>query len=99
VIRLSRQAQAQVTSLLRHFEAQERLEAANNLRSALIHASDRIILGHGLFFDVPRPYPGLVRPGWRWTKEGPYWIAFSSGSSAPIIRAVFHASANIPDRL
>jgi plasmid stabilization system protein ParE len=99
VIRLSRKAQAQVASLVRHFEALERPEATRNLRAVLIRASARITLCHGLFFDAPRPYPGLLRLGWRWTKEGPYWIAHSLHRSAPVIQAVFHEAANIPDRL
>jgi plasmid stabilization system protein ParE len=99
VIRLSRQAQAQINSLFWHFEAQDRPEASSNLRAVLIRVSERIKLGHGLFFDAPRPYPALLRPGWRWTKEGPYWIAYSVRGSVPVIRAVFHASANIPGRL
>jgi hypothetical protein len=41
----------------------------------------------------------LLRPGWRWTKEGRYWIAFSPAKGGPIIRAIFYEAANIPDRL
>ncbi len=99
MIRLSRKAQGQVASLVRHFEALERPEATKNLRVALVSASKRITLGQGLFFDAPRPYPGLVRTGWRWTKEGPYWVAFSIRGATPVIQVVFHDSANIPERL
>jgi plasmid stabilization system protein ParE len=99
VIRLSRKAQGQVASLVRHFEALERPEATRNLRAALVRASERITRGQGLFFDAPRPYPGLTRSGWRWTKEGPYWDAFSLRGATPVIQVVFHDSANIPERL
>jgi plasmid stabilization system protein ParE len=99
VIRLSRKAQGQVASLVRHFETLEMPEATKNLRAALLRASERINLGQGLFFDAPRPDPGLVRPGWRWTKEGPYWIAYSSRGTTHVIQVVFHDAANIPERL
>ncbi len=99
MIRLSRKAQAQVASLSRHYEELERAEAILNLRASLARASERIMLGQGLFFDAPRPYPAIVRPGWRWTKEGSYWIAYSSRNATPVIQAVFHDAANIPERL
>ena len=99
MIRLSRVAQRQVAALVRHFEAIERPEALENLRAALIRASDRIVDGRGLFYDAPRPYPDASRPGWRWTKEGAYWIAYAPDRGSPVIRAVFHAAADIPRRL
>lgn len=53
----------------------------------------------GLFYNAARPYPSLVRPGWKWTKEGRYWIAFREGKHGPAISAIFHEAADIPRRL
>ncbi len=48
---------------------------------------------------APRPYPRLQRPGWLWLKEPPYWIAHAADARGPVIRAIFHESADMPARL
>jgi plasmid stabilization system protein ParE len=99
VIRVSRAARAQVASLAKWYADRNRPEAVRNLRSAIVAAADRIVAQRGTFFWAPRPYPDLARPGWRWLKEGPYWIAYAPDRSGPVIRAVFYAAADIPNRL
>jgi hypothetical protein len=53
----------------------------------------------GLFCDAPRPYPWLSDQGFRWTKEGPYWIAFGEADEGPILVGIFHDSADIGGRI
>ncbi len=48
---------------------------------------------------APRPYPALTRVGWLWLKQGPYWFAYVDHPNGATIQAVFHESANIPQRL
>ena len=99
MILLSRFADGQLNSLVAHFEAKDRPEAVRNLIAAVARAAERIANDRGNFFDAPRPYPGLTRPGWRWLKERSYWIAFAADGPDTEIRAIFHEAANIPARL
>lgn len=99
MIPLSRLAKAQLDALTAYYVERGRDEAADRLAERIERASSRIQSGQGLFFDAPRPYPGVARNGWRWTKEGPYWIAFARDARGPVIRAVFHDAADIPRRL
>ena len=99
MIRLSPAAERQLDELTRHYAERERDEAIDRVVDSVERASARYLANRGLFYDAPRPYPSLLRPGWRWTKEGPYWIAFSPSPIGPLIRAVFHDSADIPRRL
>jgi plasmid stabilization system protein ParE len=99
VIRLSRKARAQVSSLASYYEDLERPEAVRNLRAIIARASERIEAQRGLFLPAPRPYPNLSRPGWRWLKEGSYWIAYSSEPGGAAIQVVFHETADIPRRI
>ena len=99
MIPLSPAAEQQLNELTRFYAERERDAAIDNMVDSVERASTRYLANQGLFYDAPRPYPALLRPGWRWAKEGRYWIAFSSGRNGPVIRAIFHDAADIPGRL
>ena len=99
MIPLSRTAERQLDELTRHYAGRERDEAIEHLIQSVERASARYQARRGLFYNAPRPYPSLVRPGWKWTKEGRYWIAFREGKHGPVISAIFHEAADIPRRL
>ena len=99
MIRLSPAARAQVANLASYYADRDRVEAIRNLRTALAQAGNRITAGRGRFFEAPRPYPALTRPGWRWLIEGAYWIAFAPAGDDFVICAVFHETANMPSRI
>ena len=48
---------------------------------------------------MPEPYPSLSDLGFRWTKEGRYWIAFEETDAGPVVAGVFYETADIPNRL
>jgi len=85
VIPLSSSAEKQLDELTRYYADLGRDAAIDNLADSLERASTRYLAGRGLFYDTPRPYPTLLRPGWRWTKEGSYWIAFYSVAGGSVI--------------
>jgi plasmid stabilization system protein ParE len=92
-------AQEQVLALQRHFKARGRPEAIRNLALAIEDAAERISRAPEAGLRAPRPYPGLVRPGWRWLKTGAYWFAYVSHDQGATVAGVFHESADIPNRL
>ena len=79
MIAVSRRAGAQIRGLVANFEELDRTQAAANLLAALERASGRIVGAPNAGLLAPRPYPGLARLGFRWVKEGPYWIALYDG--------------------
>ena len=85
--------------LVAYYELLGRDEAIARLRQCIVTTSDRYAVTRGLFYSAPRPYPLLVRSGFRWTKEGPYWIAFDGTATEPLISALFHETADIAGRL
>ncbi len=97
MIPLSPEAERQLDGLLRHYEALGRLEAAERLFKSLERASRRILLTPDVGLNAPRPYPAAQRLGFRWIKEGRYWIAYTRVSD-PLIVGVFYDAANIPGR-
>ena len=99
MIPFSPRARQQLEELTRHYADRGRDLAIDRLIDSVERASARYLANRGQFFDAPRPYPALLRRGWRWTKEGRYWIAFSSAKDGAIIRAIFYESAEIPGRL
>jgi plasmid stabilization system protein ParE len=92
-------ARRQLDALTRYYAERGRVDVIDHLIESIERACIRQTAGRGLFYDSPRPYPTLLRPGWRWTKEGSYWIAFSPGKDGFVIRAIFHEAANIPGRM
>ncbi|MCB8875641.1 type II toxin-antitoxin system RelE/ParE family toxin [Acidisoma silvae] len=98
MIALSPEAEAQVDSLIAHFEARGRIEAARNLLNALEKASHRIVSAPHAGLLAPRPYPSLKRQGRRWIIEERYWISYSL-TVPPVISGVFYVTPNIPNRL
>ncbi len=98
MISFSPRAKRQLDDLTRHYAERGRDAAIDNLVDSVERASARYLANHGLFYDAPRSYPTLLRPEWRWTKEGRYWIAFSSAKAGPVIRAIFYEAANMPGR-
>jgi plasmid stabilization system protein ParE len=99
VIRLSRKARTQLSSLAAYYEDKHRPEAVRNLRAAITRASERIETQRGLFFSAPRPYRTFTHPRWIWLKEGTYWIAYSAEPDGAVIQVVFHEAADIPNRI
>lgn len=99
MIPLSPAAERQLDELTRYYAERGRDVAIDNLVSSVERASARYLAKRGPFYDAPRPYPALLRPGWRWAKEGRYWIAFSPAENGSVIRAIFYEAANIPRRL
>lgn len=74
------------------------MQAAANLLASLERASERIVHAPNAGLLAPRPYPALAHFGFRWIKEGPYWVAYMTESS-PIIVGVYHEAADIPNRV
>jgi len=74
------------------------MQAAENLLSALERASERIVRSPDFGLPAPRPYPGLASLGFRWIKEGSYWIAYMTGDDL-MIAGVYHEAADIPNRI
>jgi plasmid stabilization system protein ParE len=95
VIDLTPEAEAHLDRLAAHYEALNRLDAAENLLKGLEAAKARISAKPGRIYSAPRPYPALEYLGWRWLLERHYWIAYSK-EKPPLITAIFHESANIP---
>ena len=56
MIRLSRTARSQISSLARYYADLDRPEAVRNLRAIVARAGERIEAGRGQFFPAPRPY-------------------------------------------
>jgi plasmid stabilization system protein ParE len=75
--RLSPEAEAQLDSLIAHYEALGRVEASINLLNALERAKARISERPEAGLPAPRPYPALAKAGRRWIIEGTYWISYS----------------------
>ena len=98
MISLSLEAEAQLDALLTHYERLDRLRATENLLGAMERASERISRRPDAGLAAPRPYPSLAHLGFRWVKEGSYWIAYAL-RDAPAIVGVFHESADIPNRI
>ncbi len=99
MIALAPAAERQLEALTRHYAERGRDAAIDRLVDSLERAGARYLAGRGLFYDAPRPYPTMLRPGWRWTKQGRYWIAFSRDEQGVVVRALFYEGANMPDRL
>ena len=78
VISLTPAADAQGESLLDHFDRLDRTEAIRSLLQALEDAKLRIERAPLAGLPAPRPYPSLVRLGFRWIKIGAYWFAYTS---------------------
>lgn len=98
MIGFSPEAEAQIDSLIAHFEAKGRIEATVNLLKALENARNRIAAAPEAGLLAPRPYPSLSRYGRRWIIEERYWISYSL-TTPPVISGVFYVTANIPGRL
>ncbi len=94
---LAPEARDQLARLRRHYLDRDRPEAAEKLRGAVAEAVARIQAAPLRGLPAPRPYPQLASPGRLWIKSGPYWIAYSPAPMA--ITAIFHESADIPNRL
>ena len=99
MIRLSPEAERQLDELALHYAERGRDEAIDNLAGAVERACERYAEGRGSFYDAPRPYPTVRQPGWRWTKEGRYWLAFTADAHGPIVAAIFFETADLPRRI
>jgi plasmid stabilization system protein ParE len=94
VVPLSPTARADLRALIAHYEAKDRLEAAESLLVAVTSAQARILRPRGMVYDAPRPYPELKRLGFLWIIERHYWVAYED--KPPLITAIFHETADIP---
>ncbi len=92
-------AQAQLEALEQHYASLNRDRAVIRMAQALAVAADRIAAQTGPFFPAPRPYPDLASFGWRWLKEGRYWIGFTAIAEGHAVMAVFFDGADIPRRI
>jgi len=99
LIEYSPSARRHVLELRRHYVARERPEAILNLVRAIEDANRRISRSPSSGIPAPRPYPGLARRGLLWVKSGAYWFGYVASRDAAVVAAVFHETANIPDRL
>ena len=99
MISLTAAAEAAFTALADHYQSLGRDRAIDRLRVAVEVACARYENGRGLLYDAPRPYPALADLGFRWTKEGSYWIAFERTAVGPVVPGIFHERADIPNRL
>jgi len=99
LIAFSPRAKRQLDELTSHYAEHGRDVAIDRLVESIERASARYLGNRGQFYDAPRPYPTLLRRGWRWTKEGRYWIAFGPAKDGAVIRAIFYETANMPERL
>jgi len=99
MVLLTGAAQAQFEALERHYAKLDRDLATIRMMEAVASAIARIEQQTGPFWPAPRPYPDLAEYGWRWLKEGRYWIAFASISEGYAITGIFFETANIPGRL
>jgi hypothetical protein len=99
VIPLSAAAEAALDGLTAHYTALGRDRAIDRLIESLQTACARFEARRGLFLDAPRPYPSLGDLGFRWTKQGPYWVAFQETDAGPVVAGVFYETADIPNRL
>ena len=89
----------ELDALTVHYAALGRDRAIDRLVASVETACARHESGRGLFYNAPRPYPGLADLGFRWTKEGPYWIAFEETGAGPVMAGIFHEVADMPNRL
>jgi hypothetical protein len=91
-------AQSQLEALERHYDRLNRDLATIRMTEAVAMAAGRIEDNPGPFWAAPRPYPDLSDLGWRWLKEGRYWVAFAGIPGGHAITGVFFDTANIPAR-
>jgi plasmid stabilization system protein ParE len=98
VIPFSRHAEWQLSSLYRHYEELDRLDAVRNLTAALRQVCEAIERDPAVGLAAPRPYPQLARPGRAWVKAGRYWVAYRT-TPRLLITGIFYETANIPDRV
>jgi hypothetical protein len=99
VIRVIARARAQIAILTAYYVDRDRDDAIKNLKRAVITACNRILVQIGPFYPAPRPYPSIARPGWLWLKTGSCWVVLGETGTGYVIHALFHESANIPDRM
>ena len=99
MIPLSSAAESALATLTEHYAALGRDRAIDRLVACVEAACARYEQKRGLFYDSPRPYPRLRDLGFRWTKEGAYWIAFAVADAGPVLVAIFHDAADIPNRV
>lgn len=98
MIRLSPEALTHLRDLLDHYESLDRLAASENLLKSLDQARQQIAARPEAGLPAPRPYKQLARLGLRWLKSGPYWISYTP-TTPPLIAGIFHATADIPNRI
>lgn len=99
MIALSAAAEAAMDALTEHYAALGRDRAIDRLIECVETACARYEARRGRFLDAPRPYPKLADLGFRWTKDGSYWVAFQETGAGPVVAGIFYETADIPNRL
>jgi len=66
--------------------------------TSLDHAREQIASHPESGLTAPRPYRELARVGLRWIKSSPCGIYYTT-TKPPLIAGIFHATADIPNRL
>jgi hypothetical protein len=99
MIPLSAAAESELDARTRRYKSLRRDRAIDRLVSAVQIACDHYEMRRGLSYDAPRPGPALADLGFRWTKDGSYWIAFEKTTAGPVVSGIFHEAADIPNRL
>lgn len=85
--------------LFEHYVARDRDGAARNLLQAVGEALDRIEANPLAGLPHPRPYPGMARWGFRWTKVGRYWFGYAVTAEGPVLTNVLYDTADLPGRV
>jgi len=92
-IRLTPDADGQLTALVDFYKKKARPAAVLKLYSTLDHVSDPDNLPKSRFFDAPRPYPRLKFVGVTWTTHNGYWFGFVLTDPIRIV-AIIYGSAD-----
>ena len=98
MIRITAAAQSQLEDLEQHYTTRGRDLAVLRMVQAIDAAMFRIEAQIGPFFPAPRPYPDLADLGFRWLKEGRYWVAVVEVTDGFVVTGVFFETANLPGR-
>lgn len=99
MVRVSTAASADVAALDAFYVSRGRDEAILRLRDHIHAGCDRYEDRTAVILTAPRPYPELAVLGFRWVKEGPYWLAFEETARGVILARVFHQAADMKRRL
>lgn len=99
MMRQTRHASDQTTSLLEHYLRKDYEQAYENLLDAIAEATVAIETNPAGGATHPRPYPGIADWGFRWIKVHRYWFGWSMARGYPVLTNVFFDTALIAGRI